>query len=353
MIDSAKSVRTGEELDIPQLSTYLKNEVGLDPSGLEVKQFPGGFSNLTYLLTIGEQEYVLRRPPFGAKIKTAHDMGREFRVLSLLKPLYGKVPSPLSYCEDESVLGAPFYIMERVKGVILRNKAPKGVDLTPELFQALSAATIDNLANLHNIDIEATGLVQMGKPEGYVERQVKGWSKRYFKSQTDEIPSMDATAAWMEENMPADGAPSFIHNDYKYDNLVLNPADLTDILAVLDWEMATVGDPLMDLGTTLGYWTEAGDSQALKPFGLTWHPGNMTRQEVVERYFTQRGLPVQDMLFYFVFGTFKIGVIAQQIYKRFKAGLTKDPRFGALIYVVQAAGATAQQAIHSGQISNF
>lgn len=353
MIDKATDIRKGEELDVPALTAYLRSHLDNFEGELAIKQFPGGYSNLTYLLTAGGKDYVLRRPPFGAKIKTAHDMGREFKVLSLLKPVYGKVPTPMVYCEDESVIGAPFYVMEKVTGVIIRNRPPKGIDLTPELLRSLSEATIDNLADLHSIDVVSTGLIEMGKPEGYVQRQVEGWTRRYVKAETDKIPSMDAAAEWMKANMPADGAPTFIHNDYKYDNLVLNPDDFTDIQAVLDWEMATVGDPLMDFGTTLGYWTEPSDGEALKPFGLTWLPGNMNREEVVKRYFERRNLPEQDMLFYFVFGTFKIGVIAQQIYKRFKAGLTKDPRFGALIFVVNAAGDTARKAIESGKISNF
>ena len=195
MIDSATEIRKGEELDLDNLSSFVRTKLDGFSGDLSVRQFPGGYSNLTYLLTSGEKEYVLRRPPFGAKIKTAHDMGREYKVLSLLKPVYGKVPTPLLYCEDESVIGAPFYIMERVKGVILRNKAPKGIDLTPELLRSLSEATIDNMAALHAIDVQETGLIQMGKPEGYVQRQVEGWIRRYFKAETDQVPAMNAAAA--------------------------------------------------------------------------------------------------------------------------------------------------------------
>jgi len=272
-------------------------------------------------------------------------------VLSALKPVYRQVPQPVHYCEDESVIGAPFYLMERVRGIILRNKPPQGMALTPELMRSISEAAVDNLADLHSLALQKSGLSQMGKPEGYVKRQVEGWTKRYFKAETDKIEGMDETARWMQENQPAESAVAFIHNDYKYDNLVLDPEDPRRIIAVLDWEMATVGDPLMDLGTSLGYWAEANDSPALKPFNLTWMPGNLSRQEVVERYARRRGMEVPDMLFYYVFGAFKIGVIVQQIYARYKKGFTQDPRFAGLIHVVHACAANAKKAIHSGKIT--
>ncbi len=278
-------------------------------------------------------------------------MGREYKVLSALKPVYRQVPQPVLYCEDESVIGAPFYLMERVEGIILRNKPPQGMELSPELMRSISEAAVDKLANLHSLDLQSSGLINMGKPEGYVHRQVEGWIRRYYNAETDKINGMDQTARWMQENQPAESSVAFIHNDYKYDNLVLDPENPSRIIAVLDWEMATVGDPLMDLGTTLGYWAEANDSPALKPFNLTWMPGNLTRQEVVERYAQHRGVEVPDMLFYYVFGAFKIGVIVQQIYARYKKGYTQDPRFAGLIHVVQACAANAEKAMQSGKIS--
>jgi aminoglycoside phosphotransferase (APT) family kinase protein len=280
-------------------------------------------------------------------------MSREFNVLTALKPVYKPIPTPILFCEDENIIGSPFYIMERMNGIILRNKIPKGMELTPEIMKSISESTVDNLAALHSIDLEKTGLINMGKPEGYIQRQVEGWIKRYVAAETDNIEDMNRTAEWMRANLPTDGKPAFIHNDYKYDNLVLDPENLNNIIAVLDWEMATVGDPLMDMGTTLGYWGEAKDSDALKPFNLTWLPGNLTREEVVQRYAVTKGISIPDMLFYYVFGSFKIGVIVQQIYARYKKGFSKDERFAGLIYVVHACAANAQKAIQFKRVSNF
>ncbi len=332
--------------------SFLEDQLDDAPKEIEVKQFPSGFSNLTYLITAGEKEYVLRRPPFGANIKSAHDMGREFKVLSLLKPHFDKVPAPTLYCEDDEVLGAPFYMMERVKGLILRNSVPDGVDLSEAKVNALSKRKVEQLAQLHSLDLETTGLKDFGKPEGYIQRQVEGWIKRYYNAETDTIEGMNALAEWMPKNMPDSAEAAFIHNDYKYDNLVLNPETL-EIEAILDWEMATVGHPLMDLGTTLGYWAEAKDSDMLKPFNLTWLPGNLDRQQVVDHYSKQVNKELKDILFYYVFGLFKIGVIGQQIYARFKKGLTKDPRFGFLIYIVKEASKNGMKALDKDRISNL
>lgn len=351
MIDQAQKVREGENLDEDKLKRYLQEQLKDFSGDVEIQQFPSGYSNLTYLLKSGEKEYVLRRPPFGANIKSAHDMGREYRVLSALKPIYGQVPRPVHYCEEKSVIGAPFYLMERVKGIILRNKPPQGLDLTPKLMRSISEAAVDNLADLHSLDLQSSNLISMGKPEGYVQRQVEGWIKRYNKAETDKMEGMDKAARWMQENQPTESSVAFIHNDYKYYNLVLDPKNPSRIIAVLDWEMATVGYPLMDLGTSLGYWAEDNDSPALKPFNLTWMPGNLTRQEVVERYAQRRGIEVPNMLFYYVFGAFKIGVIVQQIYARYQKGFTQDPRFAGLIHVVQACAANAERAMQTKNIS--
>ena len=351
-IDRATEIRSGEELDIQKLSTYLKNNVAEVGSEISVKQFPGGFSNLTYLITAGTKEYVLRKPPFGANIKSAHDMSREYNVLSLLEPVYSKIPKPIIYCEDDAIVGAPFYLMERVKGVILRNKIPKGLDLTPEHFKKLSLQTIENLVDLHSLELENSKLISLGKPEGYVRRQVQGWIQRYFKAETDEIKSMNAAAEWMQSNMPTKETSAFIHNDYKYDNLVLDAESLA-IKAVLDWEMSTVGDPLMDLGTSLAYWVEVADHPALQSYNLTWVEGNLTRQEVVEKYAELRNINIDDVLFYYVFGCFKLGVIAQQIYARYTQGFTKDERFAMLIHLVKACGHNAVSAIKFNRINNF
>jgi len=351
-IDSAIEVRKGEELDKARLSAFLKDQNVQIQDEISIKQFPGGFSNLTYLITSGEKEFVLRKPPFGANIKSAHDMGREYRVLSSLAPMYSKIPTPIIYCEDDTVLGAPFYLMERVKGIILRNRIPKGLDITPDDFKKLSNETIENLVELHSLELEKSNLISLGKPEGYVGRQVEGWIKRYFKAETDDISSMNTASEWMRSNMPFKETSAFIHNDYKYDNLVLD-ADSLSIKAVLDWEMSTVGDPLMDLGTTLAYWVEEKDHPALQSYNLTWVEGNLTRQEVVEKYTDLRNTSVDDVLFYYVFGCFKLGVIAQQIYARYKQGFTKDERFAMLIHLVKACGKNAENAIKYNRINNF
>ncbi len=350
MIDSAKDIRPGEELDLQKLEGYLKDKLNGIEGTLELKQFPSGFSNLTYLLKAGTKEYVLRRPPFGANIKGGHDMSREFKVLKALESFYGKAPKPVLFCNDHEVMGSDFYLMERVEGVILRGRPPKDMVIQPGTFKAISESTIDQLAALHLVDLKKAGLSGFGKPEGYTQRQVDGWIKRYFKAKTDEVTSIEKVAEWLVANVPEQQYISLIHNDYKYDNLVLNPEDLSDIRAVLDWEMATVGNPLMDLGTSLAYWAQADDSEALKPFSLTWMPGNYSRAEFVNRYADQTGFDLTDQVFYYVFGAFKIGVIIQQIYARYKMGLTKDPRFANLIFAVKACGANAVTALEKDEI---
>ncbi len=352
MLDDAKKIRPGEELDPVALGSYLAAHLGSTLEIRQVRQFPGGYSNLTYLIDTSHGEFVLRRPPIGANIKSAHDMGREFRVLRMLRPVYDRIPQPVLYCESADVLGAPFYLMERVKGIILRNRIPENIALPPERMRDLSTAAVDNLAALHRLDIYSTGLIDLGKPEGYIGRQVSGWIERYYKAETDTMPGMDALARWMPEHQPADGAPSLIHNDYKYDNLVLDPENIAKIKAVLDWEMCTVGDPLMDLGVTLAYWIEPQEANLLTASiaNLTWLPGNLLRQELADRYAQQSGRDVQHLLFYYIFGTFKIGVIVQQIYARYKKGLTQDPRFAPLIEVVRMFGERGLQALEQGHI---
>ncbi|QDG51531.1 phosphotransferase family protein [Persicimonas caeni] len=355
-IDQPKDVRSGEELDTDALRTWLDQEVPELSGDIAVKQFPSGHSNLTYMLQVDGKEVVLRRPPFGAeKIAKGHDMSREYTILSHLDGVFDKIPDPIAYCDDAEVIGAPFYLMERVEGVILRGAKPKVDGLDEQTMRGLSEAFVDTLAEVHAIDLEAAGLEDFGKPEGYVERQVTGWIGRYKRAQTDEIPAMDRAGEWLEANMPAEVGASIIHNDFKYDNLVLDPDDLTKVRAILDWEMATVGDPLMDLGTSLAYWVEPDDPDVIKAmsFGPTVMPGNFTRRELVDRYAEKSGLPVDDIVFYFVYGLYKVAVIGQQIYFRFKEGDTDDPRFAMLIHAVKALGDVAQKAIDEGKIEGL
>jgi aminoglycoside phosphotransferase (APT) family kinase protein len=343
--DEARAVRSGEGIDPAVLNAFLRTSAPDMGEVLEIRQFPGGFSNLTYSLRTAGREYVLRRPPLGANIKSAHDMGREFRVLSLLKDHYPKIPQPVIFCPDETVLGSPFYIMERVQGLILRAHTAPKMGLSAEQMRRSSLALVDNLVALHALDIEATGLAQLGKPAGYVQRQVEGWIKRYRQAQTDALPALDTMAEWLPANLPPEQAPAFLHNDYKYDNVLLNPDDLGDIRGVLDWEMSTIGDPLMDLGAALAYWSEADDAPAYRQFNLTWLPGNLTRREVTERYATQSGRDLRHIHFYHAFGLYKNAVIAQQIYARWKAGHSRDERFGQLLPVIEALGKKAVEVI--------
>lgn len=354
-IDQPRPPRAGEELDVVKLAAFLHERLPRDTGTLEVAQFPRGYSNLTYLLRLGQRELVLRRPPFGARIKSAHDMGREFRILSGLQGVYAKIPEPLVYCEDESVLGAPFYVMERVTGVILRAQPPPGLALTPELMRRLSETFIDNLVAIHAVDCGAAGLAELGRPEGYVARQVEGWAKRYLNARTDDITDMEKLAAWLNEHRPGESGACLIHNDYKYDNLVLDPDDPARILATLDWEMSTLGDPLMDLGSALGYWVDEDDPSEWRQqaFGVTTLPGNLNREQLVERYAARSGRNVLDSVFYYAYGLFKIAVIVQQIYARYRQGLTKDERFARLIDVVRAASRMASRAIELGRISHL
>jgi aminoglycoside phosphotransferase (APT) family kinase protein len=347
--DAAINIRQGEELNLANLNVYLsQNLKGFEPI-LEVRQFPGGFSNLTYLLSNAQHEYVLRRAPFGANIKSAHDMSREYKVLVLLKPFYKTVPNTIIFCENDQIIGAPFYLMEKVNGVILRGKNAQKYQIEQEKLKNLSEKLVDNLADLHKIDIENTGLIQLGKPDGYVDRQVKGWIDRYEKSKTDHIAEMEEIAQWLVNNKPRQQKSSFIHNDYKYDNVVFDN-DLQNIIAVLDWEMATVGDPLMDLGAMLAYWCEATDGDFLKSMNITWLPGNLTRSEIVARYVSKTGIDATDIVFYYVFGLYKNAVIIQQIFARWKLGLTKDPRFEQLIFGVKELAKMAALAIDKNSI---
>lgn len=339
-IDSPTAIRQGEELNLPQLNDYLSSQnIDIEPI-TEAAQFPGGYSNLTYFLKSKNKEYVLRRPPFGAKeIKGGHDMSREYKILSALKKNgFEKVPQPIFFSDEESILGCPFYIMERVQGIILRANHAKKIseNIQSTDLRKLSEELCDNLVDLHKIDIEKTGLIQIGKPEGYVQRQVEGWHKRYLASQTDDLKAMNELADWLKANVPKENPPTLLHNDYKYDNVVLNPANFAEIIAILDWEMATVGDPLMDVGTCLSYWAEANDGDFEKSFNLTWLEGNLTRQEFANRYAEKSGRDVSNLLYYYVFGLFKNSVVIQQIYSRYKKGLTKDERFAGLLFGVKS-----------------
>jgi aminoglycoside phosphotransferase (APT) family kinase protein len=353
--DEAERVRDGAEIDAVKLTKFLEGRIEGVHGILVVEQFAKGYSNLTYLVRAGEREYVLRRPPLGVKIKSAHDMGREFKILSKLEAIYDKVPKTLLFCEDESILGAPFYVMERVRGVILRSRIREGIELRPERMKCISELAVDTLAEIHGIDYRAAGLADLGNPEGYIERQVLGWAERYQQAQTDDIPDMQSIGAWLDAHRPKESGATLVHNDFKYDNIVLDPIAFQRIVAVLDWEMATLGDPLMDLGTMLGYWIQSDDPPIFQTmqFGPTYLPGNLTRRELVLRYAASTGRDVSNIHYYYVFALYKLAVVAQQLYLRFKRGLTSEARYAQMLVGVRNVSATAAQAIEKERIDNF
>jgi aminoglycoside phosphotransferase (APT) family kinase protein len=350
--DKPGPIRPGEELNAGKLKSFLDKHFPGEPEPFIVKQFPSGHSNLTYSLQLGNRLMVLRRPPFGSKVKSAHDMSREFHVLSKLHPAYPPAPKVLVYCDDDSVLGAPFYVMVPITGIILRRDPPPDLTFTADKARRLCESFIGNLALLHTIDYAAIGLAALGKPQGYLERQVRGWTDRYYGSKTHEYPEVDLISKWVQENLPSSSYATLVHNDYKFDNMILAPADLTTIIGLLDWEMCTIGDPMSDLGTALAYWVDAGDSDDLQKlrWGPTNYPGSMTRNELVQHYAEVSGRDVSRMVFYLVFARFKIAVIVQQIYYRFHTGLTKDQRFAAMPVVVHTLLRAAWHCAHSGSI---
>jgi len=332
LLDHPANIRPGEELDLAKLDPYLRAHFPNETGPLEVRQFPSGHSNLTYLLTIGASELVLRRPPFGSKVRSAHDMSREFRVLSKLHAVYPPAPEVLLYCDDDSILGAPFYVMQPIHGVILRKRLPPDLQLSPGKARRLNESLIDNLIRLHQVDYTRAGLADLGKPEGYLARQVRGWIERYHGSKTNDYPEVEKIFQWLQQNMPATQSAALIHNDYKFDNVVLDPHDITKITGVLDWEMCTIGDPLTDLGTTLAYWVNPSDPDELKEnlSDVTTHEGSLTRAQVAQHYARETSSDISHIAFYLAFARFKLAVIVQQIFYRYHQGLTKDPRFATL-----------------------
>ncbi len=321
------AIRPGEGIDLGALADYLRDKIDGAAHGVELAQFPNGHSNLTYLLRIGSREYVLRRPPLGPVAPKAHDVAREYHVLNAVHPHFPQAPRVLVLCEDPAVLGAPFFIMERRRGTILREAIPPEFEAIEAHPRRISEAFLDSLVDLHKIDTSQPGVRQLGKPEGYVERQVRGWADRWEGAKTEDVPEVDGVVKWLAANIPSPLAPSLIHNDYKLDNIMLGAADRVE--AVLDWEMATLGDPLSDLGLTLCYWVwaTAPEVRVAGIPALTSRPGWLTREELVERYAQSTGRDVSRIGYYEVLGVFKLAVIVQQIYCRFHRGQTHDERF--------------------------
>ncbi|MFH1985292.1 MAG: phosphotransferase family protein [Pseudomonadota bacterium] len=351
-IDAPTDIRNGEALDAAAVTDLLRDIFPGVDGPVEIRQFPSGFSNLTYLVTLGGEEVILRRPPRGTKAAGAHDMGREYRMLMALRPLFPYCPEVLYYEDTDARLGSPFYIMERIRGIILRKNLPAGLSFSPADAGALCRRLVSVQRELHAVDYRRVDLGPV-KPEGYVARQVDGWSRRYRAARTPDAPDFEAVMAWLADHQPADTtSPAIVHNDFKFDNVVLEPSDPMTIIGVLDWEMATVGDPLMDLGSSLAYWVQADDAPELQALRLmpTHIPGALTRREIVGHYGSLSGLDTGEFSFYYTFGLFRLAVIAQQIYYRYYKGQTADKRFEMLIFAVHALEKTARMASEEGFI---
>lgn len=335
LITDTIAVRKGEELNVQLLEELLRKEFpDLSSDPLVVEQFGAGSSNLTYSISIGEWQCVLRRAPLGPVNTKAHDMNREFKVLKAVSPVFQLAPKPYFFVEDESIIGAPFYLMERLNGVLLETALPEKNDGNKMLFSEVSNTMVNTLAMLHEIDYKNTDLVNITKPEGFLERQVKGWIGRYENVKTEEVPGMDRLITWITENRPVSQDPTFIHYDFHMKNILFSQEDLSQISGVLDWEMSTVGDPLTDLASALVLWFEDSDPDWFKLLKsvnpITTRPGFMKRKEFIEAYSKKSGRDVSKMNYYMVFGYFKHIVISQQMYYRWKKGQTNDERFANL-----------------------
>ncbi|RDS84042.1 phosphotransferase family protein [Dyella psychrodurans] len=347
-LDQARALREEDAFDVARVDDYLKQHIEGLQGTPTVAQFPGGASNLTYLLTYTNRELVLRRPPIGAKAKSAHDMLREAHVMAALKPHYPYVPFILAICDDESVIGQHFYVMERLRGAILRRDIPQQLGLDADGVRTLCHGFIDRLVELHKIDASGTELHGIGKGEGYIARQVSGWSDRWRQAVTDGTDACEDVLAWLAGKQPArDNATCIIHNDYRYDNVVLDPEQPLRIIGVLDWEMATIGDPLMDLGGSLAYWVQADDDAVFQSFRRqpSNAPGMLTRHEVIDYYGSRTGMSVGNFDFYEVFGLFRLMVIIQQIYRRFVLGQTTNPQFAGFGDAARYMGARCRRII--------
>ncbi len=343
-MNDTRPVRTSENLDWQRLADYLRAQLNLPSAEMQVEQFPGGHSNLTYLLRFGDQEMVMRRPPFGPVPPRAHDMARESRVLAAVHPHFPLAPKPYLLCEDTSVIGSVFYIMERRRGITIRTEEPPPIADNVDLRRRISGSVIDTLADLHAVDVQAHGLDSLGKPTGFVTRQIRGWTERWHGSKTSDVPEMEALASWLDAHTPADVArPSLVHGDYKLDNVMLDAAQPERMVGVFDWEMSAVGDPLVDVGILLAYWVHVASFDDKTIGTVTTRPGWYGRDEILERYTARSGSDLTNIAVYEVFAVFKLAVVIQQIYARYVRGQTDDPRFAPLGERVASLAAIATQ----------
>jgi aminoglycoside phosphotransferase (APT) family kinase protein len=336
-------VRPGELIDEPALARYLEGRLPGTDGELIISQFAGGAANLTYELDYGDQVYVLRRPPLGPIAPRSHDMEREHRVLSRLSAVYPPAPHAHLFCDDESVIGAPFVVMERRRGIVVRRRMPPAYAGRPEAARQIGEALIEGLAALHAVDYDGLGLADLGKPAGFIERQVAGWFGRWERAKAEEVPAMQVVHGWLQDNLPPDSTGSLIHNDYKLDNSMFAAEDPGSLVAVFDWDMATLGDPLSDLGTLLTYWMDADDPEEVRAFSPMPHDGVgfPSREELVEHYARLSGRDLSDIGFYHVLGLYRVAVILAQIHIRWVRGQTSDERFAGLGDLVKLIAARA------------
>lgn len=349
MNDDTIEIRSGEQLDWAKVEQYIRAQLpDIGTGTLEVRQFPSGASNLTYLIRIGGWEGVLRRPPFGPVPPKAHDMQRESDLLAHIHPFFPLAPCPYLFCNDLEIMDVPFYVMERRKGIVLDHTFPHAREVTPELCRRISETVVDTLVEIHAVDWQAAGLAPFGHPTGFLERQLTGWIERYKRSQTAESPDVTVLTRWLVEHIPTSPAPTLIHNDFKLNNMLLDTNDLAQPVAVLDWEMTTIGDPLFDLAISLCYWIQSDDATQLRAIlpMVTHLPGFMSRAEFMERYAEKSGRDLSSMDFYLTFAYFKLSVILQQIYIRWLRGQTQDRRFSIFGSHIHTLIDHATQLIH-------
>jgi aminoglycoside phosphotransferase (APT) family kinase protein len=349
--DDTIEVRDEERVDVTRLEPYLHAHLEGAQGPLALRQFGGGHANLTYLIRFGEREWVLRRPPLGPVAQGAHDMRREHRVLSTLNAGYSLAPQSYVLCTDHSIIGADFFVMERRHGIVFRREIPQPWRDRPEVLRGVGESLVDNLALLHAVDPASVGLGDLGRPDGYIERQVYGWIERWHDALTPDVGAAEPFTGWLRQTVPAARRTALLHNDYKLDNTLLDAANPARTVAVMDWDMSTRGEPLMDFGELLALWGEKGDGgEQLHGRMPTWHDGFMTRREAAERYARASGADMSDLHWYVVFNVFRFAVILQQIYIRYVRGQTHDERFKGMGAAVNAVIEHGLALIDSGDI---